>query len=161
MTGRSIGPRALATETGVSTDTLRHYERLGLLAGVTRTPAGYRRYPSDQVTRVQLIQRALLVGFSLKDLSRALRRRDTSSPPCRQVRALVAARFEELEQQIDALGRLRHALKVVLSEWDQRLAVTSANQPARLLDMLAGSTALTGVASEQRALKTGVRKSRL
>lgn len=111
---------------------------------------GYRRYPSDRLTRVQLIQRALLVGFSLKDLSRALRRRDTSSPPCRQVRALVAARCEELEQQIDDLARLRRALKVVLAEWDQRLAVTGANQPARLLDMLSSSAALTDVASERR-----------
>jgi len=67
-----IGPRALADATGVSTDTLRHYERLGLLSGTERIRTGYRRYPPAMVERVRLIQRALVVGFSLKDLGSAL-----------------------------------------------------------------------------------------
>jgi DNA-binding transcriptional MerR regulator len=151
MTEHWIGPRALAAATGVSTDTLRHYERLGLLSGVRRTDAGYRRYSPDQVARVQLIQRALLVGFSLNDLARALRRRDTAAPPCRQVRALVADRFDDLERQIDDLARLRDALRTLLSEWDQRLAGTKPGQPARLLDMLTASEALTRVVAARRA----------
>jgi|KBSSwiStaDraftv2_1062776.scaffolds.fasta_scaffold225677_3 Predicted transcriptional regulators len=150
MTDRWMGPRALATATGVSTDTLRHYERLGLLPGVTRTRSGYRRYRPDQVGRVQLIQRALVVGFSLQDLARALRRRDTASPPCRHVHALVAQRFAELEQQIDDLARLRDAMRGLLVEWDQRLARTGAGQPARLLDMLTSSEAIASVMSERR-----------
>lgn len=64
-----IGPRALSQATGVSTDSLRHYERLGLLPATVRTRAGYRRYPPETAGRVRLIQRALVVGFSLKELS--------------------------------------------------------------------------------------------
>lgn len=86
MTETWIGPRALAEATGVSTDTLRHYERLGLLPGTDRARAGYRRYPPAMVERVRLIQRALVVGFSLKDLgssaggSTARRLVDRSAP---------------------------------------------------------------------------------
>jgi len=53
-----MGPSAAAKATGVSTDTLRHYEKLGLLAGVTRSANGYRWYSEDAVRRVLLIQRA-------------------------------------------------------------------------------------------------------
>jgi hypothetical protein len=88
-----IGPRALAEATSVSTDTLRHYERLGLLPGTERTRAGYRRYPPAMVERVRLIQRALAVGFSLKDLGSALGQRDHGAPPCRRVRALWATGY--------------------------------------------------------------------
>ena len=64
MTGEWIGPRALAAATGLSTATVRHYERLGLLPGTARTDAGYRRFPPDAVDRVRVIQRALMIGFS-------------------------------------------------------------------------------------------------
>jgi DNA-binding transcriptional MerR regulator len=160
MTDLWMGPRALAEATGVSTDTLRHYERLGLLSGVTRTRSGYRRYRTDQVVRIQLIQRALLIGFSLKELAQALRRRDTATPPCRQVRALVAERFATLDQQIDDLANLRDALSVLLSEWDQRLAATSADQPARLLDMLSSSKELTKIVQRSASAKQAAGRRR-
>jgi DNA-binding transcriptional MerR regulator len=76
MIATPMGPREVARTTGVSTDTLRHYERKGLLPGVTRTTAGYRRYSAASVERVLLIQRALVVGFSLADLGRVLSVRD-------------------------------------------------------------------------------------
>jgi DNA-binding transcriptional MerR regulator len=65
MSSRADGAVDVAKATGVSTDTLRHYERKGLLPRVTRTAAGYRQYSADTVDRVLLIQRALIVGFSL------------------------------------------------------------------------------------------------
>jgi len=58
----------LAKLTGVSTDTLRHYERLGLLAAPARTTGNYREYPASAQQRVTLIQRALRISFSLKEL---------------------------------------------------------------------------------------------
>ena len=79
MTTAPMGPRDVARTTGVSTDTLRHYERKGLLPGVTRTAAGYRRYSAATVERVLLIQRALVVGFSLADLKRVLAVRDKAA----------------------------------------------------------------------------------
>ena len=85
MNGAPMGPRDVARVTGVSTDTLRHYERKGLLPGVTRSAAGYRRYSAATVERVMLIQRALVVGFSLAELqacSGNSRRRRRAVPAC-------------------------------------------------------------------------------
>ena len=137
-----IGPRALAEASGVSTDTLRHYERMGLLTGTTRTAAGYRRYPPAAVDRVRLIRRALVVGFSLRELASVLRQRDRGPAPCQRVRAVVGARLQALEQQLLDLMTIRDELRIVLGEWDRRLADTPAGQRARLLDLLAGHPVL-------------------
>ncbi len=137
-----MGPRAVAQLTGVSTDTLRHYERLGLLPGTVRTAAGYRRYPPATVDRVRLIQRALVIGFSLKELARVLGSCHPASPPCRQVRALVGERLTALERRLSEMIELRDDLRVLLKDWDARLAKTPPGQRARLLDMLDGRPAL-------------------
>jgi DNA-binding transcriptional MerR regulator len=144
-----IGPRAVADATGVSTDTLRHYERLGLLPETVRTRAGYRRYHPSTIERVRLIQHALVVGFTLKDLSAVLRYRDFGEPPCRGVRALVGERLNGLERRIEELTALRDEMRVLLRDWDDRLAATAPGQRARLLDMLAERRALDGKRSAQ------------
>ena len=131
-----MGPRDVAKATGVSTDTLRHYERKGLLPGVTRTAAGYRRYSAATIQRVLLIQRALVVGFSLTDLKRVLGARDRGGAPCRSVRALVGERLVGLNQRIEAMCVLRDELGVLLSEWDERLAGTPEGKRAHLLESL-------------------------
>lgn len=142
MTERWSGPRALASATGVSTDTLRHYERLGLLPGTQRSQAGYRRYPPALTERVRLIQRALAVGFSLKDLASVLRQREHGAAPCRRVRALVGTRLDELERRLVELSALRDEMRTILREWDDRLAATPDGRQARLLDMLTGRPVL-------------------
>src|SRR6266852_2726010 len=90
----------LARLCGVSTDTLRHYERIGVLAKPRRSDAGYRQYPSAAVARVQLVRRALGLGFSLAELTRLLRVRDRGGAPCREVRALAAAKLDQVEKQL-------------------------------------------------------------
>jgi MerR family transcriptional regulator, copper efflux regulator len=142
MTQAWMGPRALAQTSGVSTDTLRHYERIGLLPGTTRTNAGYRRYPPSAIARVKMIQRALMVGFSLKDLASVLGQRDRGPAPCRHVRTLVGERLDALEARVQELAVLRDEMRTLLREWDQRLAETPSGQRARLLDMLASTSAL-------------------
>jgi DNA-binding transcriptional MerR regulator len=131
-----LGPRAVANATGVSTDTLRHYERLGLLVRTARTSSGYRRYAPETIERVRLIQRALTVGFSLKELAGVLARRERGAPPCRHVRALVGQRLAELDSRLTELTRLRTEMRLLLRDWDARLARTPEGQRARLLDVL-------------------------
>jgi len=138
VSAASLRPRDVARLTGVSTDTLRHYERRKLLASPERTPAGYRRYSPDTVTRVLLIQRALIVGFSLSDLGRVLKERDKGGAPCRQVRGLVGDRLVDLDARIRELQALRRDLKTLMTDWDAALAATPAGQPVHLLDMLGG-----------------------
>lgn len=136
MTASPMGPREVARATGVSTDTLRYYERKGLLPRTARNAAGYRRYPASTVERVLLIQRALVVGFSLGDLERVLAARDRGGAPCRSVRELVGTRVHELNTRIDELSALREELRHLLEEWDERLAGTPAGERAHLLETL-------------------------
>jgi len=137
MTDAWLGPRALADASGVSTDTLRHYERLGLLPHTIRTRAGYRRFPPDSIERVLLIQRALTVGFSLRELAAVLERREKGEPPCRRVRSLVGERLAALETRLTDLITLRDDMRRLVRDWDARLARTPDGQRARLLDVLA------------------------
>src|SRR5262245_5068158 len=149
MSAVLIGPRAVADATGVSTDTLRHYERLGLLPETVRTRAGYRRYHPSAIERVRLIQRALIVGFSLKDLAAVLRHRESGEPPCRRVRALVGERLDGVERRIEELTTLRDEMRLLLRDWDDRLAGTPPGERARLLDMLAGRRAFEARSPER------------
>jgi len=133
----TLGPRELAERAGVSTDTLRHYERKGLLDHPSRTTGGYRRYPPEALARVLLIRRALLVGFSLDELARILRERERGGAPCRRVRALVSDRLAAADREIEALHALKKELRSLLHDWDERLARTPSRGQARLLDTLA------------------------
>ena len=156
MTAASMGPRDVARTTGVSTDTLRHYERKGLLPGVTRTAAGYRRYSAATVERVLLIQRALVVGFSLADLKRVLGVRDRGGAPCHSVRALVGERLDGLNQRIEELLILRDELRLLLTEWDGRLSKTAKGQRANLLESLGTRAVIEGTRRSTQNRSVGV-----
>lgn len=151
----TIGPRELARLTHVSTDTLRHYERKGLLPAPPRTSAGYRRYPSDSVERIQLIQRALIIGFSLDDLARVLRERDRGGAPCQRVRAIVSERLIALDRQFEELAALRAELRTLLKTWDTRLSRTGNGRRADLLKTLGGQPAI------EQAMRQGAARRRL
>lgn len=129
----------LAKLTGVSTDTLRHYERLGLLARPRRTEGGYRLYHASAVQRVQLVRRALSVGFSLPELVRILRVRDAGGAPCKQVRALAISKLEQIEQRLKELQLMRKQVKELIATWDKRLDQTPEGERAGLLEMLPSS----------------------
>lgn len=129
----------LAKRTGVSTDTLRHYERLGLLKRPPRNEAGYRLYPVDAAERVQLIRRAVSIGFTLGELARILRVRDGGGIPCNQVRALAASKLQNLDQRINELVEMRKQLEDLVAMWDKRLQAVLEGQRAGLLEMLPSS----------------------
>ena len=88
---------------GISTDTLRHYERLGVLPKPPRTNGGYRDYPANSLERVRLIQSALKVGFSLAELATVLRMRDRGEVPCHRVRTIAEHKLQQIKQQINDL----------------------------------------------------------
>jgi DNA-binding transcriptional MerR regulator len=124
----------LARQTGVSTDTLRHYERLGLLPLPQRTTPNYREYPPTSPQRVGLIQRALTIGFSLPELKTILAVRDKGGSPCRRVRGLLRSKIHNLDQQIRNLVSLRAEMNRLSKEWDKRLRRTEPGQVAKLLE---------------------------
>ncbi|HXG95080.1 MAG TPA: heavy metal-responsive transcriptional regulator [Blastocatellia bacterium] len=127
----------LARLAGVSADTLRHYERKGLIAKPRRGANGYREYPPEAIDRVRLIRSALSIGFTINELARILKERDKGGAPCRSVRSLAEAKLEEIEKQLRHLTALRDDLRALVSEWDKRLATNPEGERANLLESLA------------------------
>ena len=127
----------LAKAAGVSTDTLRHYERKGVLARPKRGSNGYRQYPATALERVLLIQQALKVGFTLDELAQILNARSKGKAPCRQVRQLAQAKLSDVEMRLQELITVRDTLQSLLADWDARLQKTQDGQPAALLESLA------------------------
>src|ERR1700727_4038370 len=76
---------ALAKSAGVSPDTIRHYEKIGVLPRASRTQSGYRVYPASALERVLVVQRALRIGFTLAELAEVLKARDAGGAPCQLV----------------------------------------------------------------------------
>jgi DNA-binding transcriptional MerR regulator len=133
---KTVQSGELSRLAGISTDTLRHYERLGVLPKPPRTNGGYRDYPANSLERVRLIQSALKVGFSLPELATILGMRDRGEVPCHRVRAMAEQKLRELKQQINDLLRMRDQLERILKDWDARLDRTGKGKPARLLESL-------------------------
>ena len=135
----SMGASECARQAGVSTDTLRYYERQRLLPAPPRTPNGYRRYPPEALKRIRVIRCALAMGFSVGELARILRTRDRGLAPCRHVRQLAGEKLQALELRIRELQHLRKELCRTIAEWDARLAKTPSGGRAALLESLANT----------------------
>lgn len=148
----------LARAVGVSVDTLHHYERKGVLAAPRRSANGYREYPADALGRVRLVRRALSIGFTLDELARILRARDKGRAPCREVRALAAAKLADVESRLRELLLVREELRGVVKEWDAKLARTPEGERAGLLDALAVSERLDGAGAHAPAWRRRKRK---
>jgi DNA-binding transcriptional MerR regulator len=126
----------VAERAGVSADSVRHYERLGLLPAAARTDGGYRLFGPAAVERVQLIRSAVRVGFSLRQLAAFLSERQAGGAPCRKVRDAAERILAGVDAQIVELKATKGALTAMVRDWDERLARTPPNQPARLLDAM-------------------------
>jgi DNA-binding transcriptional MerR regulator len=131
----------LAERSGVSADTIRYYERIGLMPKPARTSAGYREYSESAKDRVRLVQNALRFGFSLKQVGAFLGVRQAGGAPCKHVRAAGARILEAIEQQIAELTASRESIKETLKLWDRRLSQTPEGRPAHLLEALASNEA--------------------
>jgi DNA-binding transcriptional MerR regulator len=123
---------------GVTPDTIRYYERLGVMPRPPRTPAGYRQYQTGIVDRLRTVRNAQQFGFSLKDLARFMRARETGGRPCHDVRDAAQRMLEAVDQQISELTLARRDMRRTLQAWDRKLAATPDSQPAHLLEDLGG-----------------------
>ena len=127
----------LARVTGVSVDTIRHYERLGILPKAQRTPSGYRLYAPDAVERVQLTRRAIQLGFSLGELAEVLHTRDNGGAPCHRVVALAEGKLRSLGEQIEELRQTQTYMRRLVRDWRRKLKHTPPGDKAMLLHSLA------------------------
>jgi MerR family copper efflux transcriptional regulator len=136
MTKSTYRSGELANIAGVSPDTLRYYERSGVLPLPQRTDSGYRVYPAQALQRVNLIRSALSIGFSIKELARIFKQRDSGSPPCHEVHQLAKEKLTQVEAQLHEFQCLRRNLQSTIRTWESKLSQTPAGQPARLLESL-------------------------
>lgn len=127
----------LARRTGLSPDSLRHYERIGLLPPAPRSTGGARRFPASAERQVRVIQAALRIGFTLGELSLVLAERRRGGVPCGKVYAMAQTKLVALESRLRELQHLRDALDIMLRNWETRLGKTAPGLPAGLLDTLA------------------------
>jgi DNA-binding transcriptional MerR regulator len=97
----------LASAVGVAPDTIRYYERAGLLPPPARTPAGYRAYDPGTVDRLQFIQGAQRLGLRLRDIRDLLTIRDTGACPCEPAEQLLRRRLADLDAEMARLAALR------------------------------------------------------
>ncbi len=129
----------VALRTGETRDTIRYYERVGLVPAPVRTPAGYRHYRAGIVNRLALIRNAQRFGFSLREIAGFLGVRDGGGRPCHDVRAAAERMLGAVDRQIAELTAARKQMKATLKTWDAKLAETPPDRPAFLLDALSPS----------------------
>jgi MerR family copper efflux transcriptional regulator len=124
----------LAEATGISRDTIRYYEKIGLLPAPRRRESGYREYPDDAGKRIRVIRNAVQLGFPLKEIAKVLSVRDAGGAPCRQVRDYTHGLVAEIDHRIEQLRAEKRAMLGMIRAWDQRLAQTAPGARAFLLE---------------------------
>jgi DNA-binding transcriptional MerR regulator len=122
-----------AVRAGVSADTVRYYERQGLLPRALRTDAGYRLYSDTAVERIRLVKNAVEFGFAVKEVASFLKSCDAGRPPCRKVRESGGALLAEMDRRLAQMTAARDHMRLILEKWDQTLEKTPDGVPARLL----------------------------
>lgn len=104
----SIGQ--VARDAGVGIDTVRFYERQGLIAEPPRKRSGYRQYPVETVQRIRFIRRAKELGFTLEEIAELIALRSTSGRSCADVRAHASERIARIEEKVADLEQMKFAL---------------------------------------------------
>jgi MerR family mercuric resistance operon transcriptional regulator len=110
----TIGQLAKASQVGI--ETLRFYERRGLLPSPPRSASGYRHFSEDTIHRLHFIRRAKELGFSLKEVAELLALHDQEHSDRAQVKTITAAKLAEIERKIHDLQRIRAMLSQLLTE---------------------------------------------
>jgi len=100
-----------AKQAGVNAQTLRYYERRGLLPKPPRRGSGYREYPADAVRVVRFIKRAQELGFSLDEVEELVRLRGVRRGERQKVRAIAERKIADIDQKIAHLQSMREALE--------------------------------------------------
>jgi DNA-binding transcriptional MerR regulator len=112
----------LAARAGLTRDALRYYERLGMIAPVRRTSAGFRVYAPDVIERLRFIKQAQAHGMTLAEIKDLLRLDARRGNQCRQVQQLLQRKLTDLDARVTQLQEFRRTLKSYLAQCDRALA---------------------------------------
>ena len=107
---------ALAQSAGLNVETIRFYERKGLIEQPPKPPTGFRRYPSGTVARLSFIKSAKQLGFSLKEIADLLALQDSD---CQQAREIAVEKLTDIRSRIERLEHMRDALEKLVRACDE------------------------------------------
>jgi MerR family copper efflux transcriptional regulator len=110
----------VAKQTGIGIETLRFYERSGLLDRPARTEGGYRLYDAEALLTLEFIKRAQTLGFTLDEIRQIIADGRTGHSPCAEVREIVRERLHELDERMQQMREYRAALARTLKSWDEK-----------------------------------------
>ena len=122
----------LAERSGVGVETIRFYEREGLLPAPARSSAGYRMYAQETVERVRFIRRAKELGFTLEEILELLALKVTHGKSCHSVRNRALAKLGDMDRKLKDLRQMRKALNAVV----QRCSGEEGIDDCTILDAL-------------------------
>lgn len=112
MSKITIGELARAADVGVQT--IRYYERRGLLQEPPRTTSGYRQYSSDTVAHVKFIRRAQDLGFSLNEIIELISLKIEENTDCGDIRTVAISKINDIDEKISTLLKIKEALTKVV-----------------------------------------------
>ena len=112
--GYAIG--AMSRETGVNIETIRYYERIGIMPKPDRTEGGNRQYNYDQLKRLFFIKRCRELGFSIEEIKALLRMTDRQDFTCGEVHTMTIGHLSNVKKKINDLRRLEKVLKSMADE---------------------------------------------
>ncbi len=99
----------------MSTDTLRYYEKIGLLSKINRTPSGLRAYSDKDISKLKFIKRAQRMNFTLEEISQLLDFREQPLKAKPKIRQIAYDKLQDIEQQLDELTTLRNELTLLVN----------------------------------------------
>lgn len=113
---KSLQRAELARRTGCNLESVRYYEKVGVLPEPPRTAGGYRSYDAMHERRLRFVLRARELGFSLDEIRELLRLVDERDQPCAEARAIAAAHLDDVQAKIADLKRMERVLKNVVAQ---------------------------------------------
>lgn len=114
----------MAEQAGVGIDTVRFYERRGLLPEPRRTAAGYRLYGEDSINRIRFVRRAKRLGFTLDEIENLLKLQDQGGRKS-EVKEITTRKLQQIDAKIADLSRMRTVLETLATECSGRGNVSS------------------------------------
>ncbi len=105
----------ISRQLNISVDTLRYYEKIGLLPPVYRKPSGIRVYGRKDISRIKFIKRSQSMGFSLDEIKKLLRFREAPQNAKPEVRQLAGTKLQEIERHLDDLKILQAEFRLLIN----------------------------------------------
>lgn len=106
----------VANKSHVGVETVRFYEREGLIALPKRNVSGYRQYSESAIKQIQFIKHAKTLGFSLKEIRELIKLKSTRDARCKSIKSTAKAKIADIQEKIDALKRMKMALEPLVAQ---------------------------------------------